>query len=175
MQKATVTLLSIAAAIIGGLTQGAAQEWPTRPVTMVVPFTSGTTSDVVARALVDHLSKAVGKPIIIDNRGGAGGNIGAGMVAKAKPDGYTILLATTGPAATNKLMYRDLAFDPQRDFSNIVLVGKAPVIIVAKATGPIEFTEESDRLCKSKSGQINGGVSWKRDARPYHRQASARA
>ena len=67
---------------------------------MVVPFTAGTTSDVVARALVDDLSKAIGQPVTVDNRGGAGGNIGAAAVAKAKPDGYTILLATTGPAAT---------------------------------------------------------------------------
>ena len=157
MRKTALTLFAYATAIIGGLTQGAAQEWPTRPVTMVVPFTSGTTSDVVARALVDHLSKAVGKPIIIDNRGGAGGNIGAGLVAKAKPDGYTVLLATTGPAATNKLMYKDLAFDPQRDFSNIVLVGKAPVIIVAKATGPIDSLRSLIDYAKANPDKLTAG------------------
>ena len=77
------------------------------------------------------------QPITVDNRGGAGGNIGAAAVAKAKPDGYTILLATTGPAATNKLMYKSLSFDPQRDFADIVLVGKAPVIIVARSNAPV--------------------------------------
>ncbi len=76
---------------------------------MVVPFTAGTTSDVIARGLVEHLATALGQPVVIDNRGGAGGNIGGPLVAKAAPDGYTFLFATTGPAATNKLMYKDTA------------------------------------------------------------------
>jgi tripartite-type tricarboxylate transporter receptor subunit TctC len=88
------------------------------------------------RALVDDLARNLGQPFVIDNRGGAGGNIGAGMVAKAKPDGDTLLLATTGPAATNKLMYKDLPFDSQRDFAPIVLIGKSPVIIVARPICP---------------------------------------
>jgi tripartite-type tricarboxylate transporter receptor subunit TctC len=128
----------LAAAVLACIASAAgAQGWPARPVTMVVPFAAGTASDVVARALVDDLSRAIGQPITVDNRGGAGGNIGAAAVAKAKPDGYTILLATTGPAATNKLMYKSLSFDPQRDFADIVLVGKAPVIIVARSNAPV--------------------------------------
>ncbi|MDB5580553.1 MAG: hypothetical protein JWR80_5729 [Bradyrhizobium sp.] len=141
MKKSMMFSLIAVAPLLCGASQASAQAWPTRPVTMVVPFTAGTTSDVVARALVDHLSKAVGKPVVIDNRGGAGGNIGAAAVAKAQPDGYTILLATTGPAATNKLMYKDMNFDPQRDFANIILVGKAPVIIVGKQGGASSLTE----------------------------------
>lgn len=136
MRHGFITLIAAGIALAGGLAPAGAQQWPTRPVTLVVPFTSGTTSDVVARAMEDHLSKALGQPIIIDNRGGAGGNIGATVVAKAKPDGYTILLATTGPAATNKLMYKTMSFDPQQDLTSIVLVGKAPIIIVAKENGP---------------------------------------
>jgi tripartite-type tricarboxylate transporter receptor subunit TctC len=124
---------------------------------MVVPFTSGTTSDVVARALMDHLSKAIGQPIVIDNRGGAGGNIGAGMVAKAKPDGYTILLATTGPAATNKLMYKTMSFDPQRDFASIVLVGKAPVIIVARPNGPANSLQGLIGYAKANPDKVTAG------------------
>ena len=152
-----LTTLAAAAVLIGSLTQGAAQEWPVRPVTMVVPFTSGTTSDVVARALMDHLSKAIGQPIVIDNRGGAGGNIGAGMVAKAKPDGYTILLATTGPAATNKLMYKTMTFDPQRDFADIVLVGKAPVIIVARPNGPANSLQGLIGYAKANPDKVTAG------------------
>ena len=152
-----VTTLAAAAVLISSLTQGAAQEWPVRPVTMVVPFTSGTTSDVVARALMDHLSKAIGQPIVIDNRGGAGGNIGAGMVAKAKPDGYTILLATTGPAATNKLMYKTMSFDPQRDFASIVLVGKAPVIIVARPNGPANSLQGLIGYAKANPDKVTAG------------------
>ena len=119
-----------------------AQSWPTHPVSVVVPFTAGTTSDVVARALV-------GQPFVIDNRGGAGGNIGAGIVAKAKPDGYTLLLATTGPAATNKLMYKDLPFDSQRDFAPIVLIGKSPVIIVARPDLPARSLKELINYAKA--------------------------
>lgn len=152
-----VTTLAAAAVLISSLTQGAAQDWPARPVTMVVPFTSGTTSDVVARALMDHLSKAIGQPIVIDNRGGAGGNIGAGMVAKAKPDGYTILLATTGPAATNKLMYKTMSFDPQRDFADIVLVGKAPVIIVARPNGPANSLQGLIGYAKANPDKVTAG------------------
>lgn len=152
-----LTTLAAAAVLISSLTQGAAQDWPARPVTMVVPFTSGTTSDVVARALMDHLSKAIGQPIVIDNRGGAGGNIGAGMVAKAKPDGYTILLATTGPAATNKLMYKTMTFDPQRDFADIVLVGKAPVIIVARPNGPANSLQGLIGYAKANPDKVTAG------------------
>lgn len=157
MHTCLTTLATAAAVLISSLTQGAAQEWPARPVTMVVPFTSGTTSDVVARALMDHLSKAIGQPIVIDNRGGAGGNIGAGMVAKAKPDGYTILLATTGPAATNKLMYKTMTFDPQRDFADIVLVGKAPVIIVARPNGPANSLQGLIGYAKANPDKVTAG------------------
>ena len=130
------------ASLVAIQSQASAQAWPTRQVNLVVPFAAGTTSDLVARAFADHLSKAIGQPLIIDNRGGAGGNIGAAAVATAKPDGYTILLATTGPAATNKLMYKHLSFDPQRDFEPVVLVGKAPVIITGKASGPVNSLKE---------------------------------
>lgn len=157
MHTCLTTLATAAAVLISSLTQGAAQDWPARPVTMVVPFTSGTTSDVVARALMDHLSKAIGQPIVIDNRGGAGGNIGAGMVAKAKPDGYTILLATTGPAATNKLMYKTMSFDPQRDFADIVLVGKAPVIIVARPNGPANSLQGLIGYAKANPDKVTAG------------------
>ena len=127
-----------------------AQSWPTHPVSVVVPFTAGTTSDVVARALV-------GQPFVIDNRGGAGGNIGAGIVAKAKPDGYTLLLATTGPAATNKLMYKDLPFDSQRDFAPIVLIGKSPVIIVARPDLPARSLKELINYAKANPDKLTAG------------------
>lgn len=117
--------------------------WPTRPVTMVVPFTAGTTSDVVGRALGEHLSRALGQSFVIENRAGAGGNLGAGAVARAAPDGYTLLLATTGPAATNKFMYESMNFDPERDFVPIVLVGKAPIIVVARPDLPARTLKEA--------------------------------
>jgi tripartite-type tricarboxylate transporter receptor subunit TctC len=154
-----VSALLTAAAAFVAISAGAAlaQNWPTRPVTLIVPFTSGTTSDVVARALLDHVAKAVGATMVVDNRGGAGGNIGAAMVAKAKPDGYTLLLATTGPAATNKLMYKTLNFDPQTDFAPVVLVGKSPVIIVAGPSAPVKSMKELIDYAKANPEELAAG------------------
>jgi tripartite-type tricarboxylate transporter receptor subunit TctC len=134
-----------------------AQTWPTRAVTVIVPFTAGTTSDVVARALSEALAKSFGHPFVVDNRGGAGGNIGAGMAAKAKPDGNTLLLATTGPAATNKLMYKEMSFDPQKDFAPIILIGKSPVIIVARPDLPANSLKELIDYAHANPDKLSAG------------------
>jgi tripartite-type tricarboxylate transporter receptor subunit TctC len=133
------------------------QTWPSRPITLVVPFTSGTTSDLVARALAEHLSSALGQPVVIDNRGGAGGNLGGAMVARAAADGYTLLLATTGPAATNKLMYKAMPFDPQRDFAPIILIGKSPVIIVASRRLEVSSLKELIDRAKANPDKLTAG------------------
>jgi tripartite-type tricarboxylate transporter receptor subunit TctC len=99
----------------------------------------------------------IGKPVIVDNQGGAGGNIGAAAVARAQPDGQTILFATTGPAATNKLMYKNLTFDPQRDLEPIVLIGKSPVIIVAAPAVPAKNLKELIDFLKSNPDKLNAG------------------
>ena len=134
-----------------------AQTWPSRPVTVVVPFLAGTTGDIVARGLVEHLASALGQPFIVDNRAGAGGNIGGAAVAKAAPDGYTLLLATTGPAANNKFMYKNMPYDPQRDFAPIVLMGKSPVIITAKNSLPATTLKELVEYAKANPGKITAG------------------
>lgn len=131
--------------------------WPTRAVTLVVPFTAGTTSDVVARGLAEHLATALGQPVVIDNRGGAGGNIGGAAVAKASADGYTLLFATTGPAATNKLMYKDMPFDPQRDFVPIALVGKSAIIVVARPDAPFSTLKELTEYAKANPNKLTAG------------------
>lgn len=152
-----LVLAAATASLMAFAGHAGAQNWPTRPVTMVVPFTAGTTSDVVARLLADHLSKAIGQPIVIDNRGGAGGNIGGALVARAQPDGYTLLLATTGPAATNKLLYKDLSYDPQRDLAPVMLVGKSPVIIVARPDAPFRTLAEMIDYAKANPDKLNAG------------------
>jgi tripartite-type tricarboxylate transporter receptor subunit TctC len=134
-----------------------AQNWPARPVTVVVPFAAGVTGDIVARGLVDHLSSALGQPFIVDNRAGAGGNIGGNVVAKAAPDGHTLLLATTGPAANNKLIYKNMPYDPQRDFAPIVLMGKSPVIITAKNSLPAKNLKELVEYAKANPGKVTAG------------------
>jgi tripartite-type tricarboxylate transporter receptor subunit TctC len=134
-----------------------AQAWPDRPVTLVVPFTAGTASDVLGRSLAEFLSKELGQPVVIDNRGGAGGNIGGAAVARAPADGYTFLLATTGPAATNKLMYEAMPYDPERDFAPVSLLAKLPVIIVARAGSPISDLAGLIAHAKRNPGKLNIG------------------
>ena len=149
--------LAAAAAVLLSATAASAQNWPSRPVTLVVPFTAGTTSDVIARGLIEHLATKLGQPFIIDNRGGAGGNIGGAAAAKAAPDGYTFLFATTGPAATNKLMYKDMPYDPDRDFAPVVLIGKAPVIVVAKKEAPFSTLKEMVDYAKANPDKLTAG------------------
>lgn len=134
-----------------------AETWPSRPVTMVVPFTPGTTSDVIARSLAQELSAKLGQPFVVENKGGAGGNIGAAFVARAPADGYTILFATTGQAATNKQMYKQMEFDPQRDFAPVVLVSKAPVIITARPDAPYASLKEFIAYAKANPNKTTAG------------------
>jgi tripartite-type tricarboxylate transporter receptor subunit TctC len=124
---------------------------------MVVPFSAGTTSDVIARGLAHELSEKLGQPFVVENKGGAGGNIGAATVARAAADGYTILFATTGQAATNTLMYRQMEFDPQRDFAPVVLVSKAPVIITARPDAPYGSLKEFIDYAKANSNKTTAG------------------
>ena len=135
----------------------AQQTWPSREVKFVVPFASGTTSDILARAVAQHVAGVIGKPVIVDNQGGAGGNVGASSVARAQPDGQTILFATTGPAATNKLMYKNMTFDPQKDFEPIVLIGKSPVIIVARPGVQAKTLKELIEFLKANPDKLNAG------------------
>ena len=152
------SLAVVVAVSVGHAHQAAiAQSWPVRPVTMIVPFTAGTTSDILARSLAQFLTDTLGQPFVIDNRGGAGGNIGAAAVARAPQDGYTLLLATTGPAATNKLMYQNMAFDPEKDFAPIALIGKSPIIITARADAPFSTLQDLIAYARAHPDSLNGG------------------
>jgi tripartite-type tricarboxylate transporter receptor subunit TctC len=131
--------------------------WPNRAVTLVVPFQAGGSADIIARAAAEHISMAIGQSIVVDNRGGAGGNVGAAAVAKAPADGYTIFFGSTGPTATNVLMYKNLSFDPRRDFMPIVLVGKTPVIVVARADAPVASLKELIAYARTNPGQLTAG------------------
>ena len=160
--RATLRALGFLAAILamtfGHAHQTAmAQSWPARPVTIIVPFTSGTTSDILARGLAQYMTDTLGQPFVVDNRGGAGGNIGAAAAARAPQDGYTLLLATTGPAATNKLMYQNMAFDPEKDFAPIALVGKSPILITARADAPFSTLKELIDYARAHPDTLNGG------------------
>jgi tripartite-type tricarboxylate transporter receptor subunit TctC len=152
-----VTLATVAAASLLGAASATAQTWPSRPVTMVVAFAAGTTSDILARSLAQYLTETLGQSFVIDNRAGGGGNIGAAAVARAPQDGYTLLFATTGQAATNKLMYDNMQYDPERDFAPVALVGKSPVLITARADAPFSTLKEMIDYARANPDKLNGG------------------
>ncbi len=133
--------------------------WPARPVKIVVPFAPGGTTDILARAMAPELSKAFGQPFVVENRAGAGGNIGADVVAKSAPDGYTLLMGTVGTHGINKALYRKLPFDPQKDFAPITLVAGVPNVMVvnaekARAAG-INSVADFIRAAKASPGKFN--------------------
>jgi tripartite-type tricarboxylate transporter receptor subunit TctC len=137
----------------------AAQSWPARPVTLVVPFAAGGSTDGVARVIAKELGDKLGQNFLVENRGGAAGNVAGAAVAKAPPDGYTLLLATTGPAAVNKLLYKSLSFDPGKDFTPIVLIGIVPQAIVVAPRMPVSTLKELIDYAKARPGKLNFGNS----------------
>ena len=112
-----------------------AQEWPAKPIKWIVPFPPGGAMDVIARALADSSSKTLGQTIFVENKPGAGGNIGAELVARAEPDGYTMMITSIG-MATNKFLYPKLAYDPIKDFAPVSLIAVVPNVLVTNATQP---------------------------------------
>ena len=131
--------------------------WPSRPVTMILPFSAGGGTDLLARALAELLSERLGQQFVVDNHTGAGGNIGAAFVAKAAPDGYTIMFGTPGPLANNKLIYKALPFDPEQAFVPIVLLAKSPLIIAAKASLPVKDVKELTAYAQANPGALTVG------------------
>ncbi|HYG44835.1 MAG TPA: tripartite tricarboxylate transporter substrate-binding protein, partial [Bordetella sp.] len=119
-----------------------AQSWPTKPVTLVIPFPPGNTADLVARALQDPLGKALGQPVIVDNKPGAGGNIAVQNVARADNDGYTLLLTTGSPLVINPALYQNLPFDAERDFTPVAIVGSIPMVLIARNDLPVNSVAE---------------------------------
>jgi tripartite-type tricarboxylate transporter receptor subunit TctC len=108
----------------------AAQDYPTRPVTLIVPFPAGGGVDAVARIVADKLSHALAQPIVIDNRGGAGGVIGTRLAARAAPDGYTLVMSHTGTTSINPTLYANPGYDPRKDFTPIGLISSTPIVIM---------------------------------------------
>jgi tripartite-type tricarboxylate transporter receptor subunit TctC len=147
-------------AMIGAAMPVAAQTaWPSKPVRIVVPFAPGGTTDILARAVAPELSKVFGQSFIVDNRAGAGGNLGADIVAKSAPDGYTLLMGTVGTHGINKSLYSRMPYDPQKDFAPVTLVAGVPNVMVmntekAKALG-INTVPDFIKYAKAHPGQLN--------------------
>ena len=130
------TLMALIAAIGAGAAPAAAQPYPSRPITLVVPFPPGGSATIIARIIADKMSDALGQQIVVDNRGGAGGSIAARQVAKSAPDGTTLLLAFTGTLAVSPLIFPNVGYDPRKDFAAIGLIGMAPSVLAVNPRCP---------------------------------------
>jgi tripartite-type tricarboxylate transporter receptor subunit TctC len=156
LQKLCALNLALALAIAAFAPARAQEHYPTRPITLVVPLTPGTTMDIQARLYADGLAKRFGSPVVVVNRPGAGTLIGAQTVANAAPDGYTILLTNSAHAILGT-MNRRLPFDPIADFSGICLVGIAPTVVNVAPSLGVHNLREFVALAKAKPGTINYG------------------
>jgi len=136
-----------------------AQNFPAKPVRIVVPFAPGGANDVIARVVAQRLTEPLGQQVLVDNRGGAGGAIGADMVAKSPPDGYTLLLANPGPNAINPVLQPKTPYDPIRDFSMITLMAVSPQVLVVHPSMPVKSVKEFIAMARARPGQINYGSS----------------
>jgi tripartite-type tricarboxylate transporter receptor subunit TctC len=134
-----------------------AQDYPNRPITLVVPYAAGGGLDVLARMLALKLSDRLGKPVVVENRPGAGTVIGAASVAKAAPDGYTIMLGTSSPFAINVTLNKNLPYDPAKDFAPIVLTSNAPFLLLVNPDLPVKSVPDLIKLAKQKPGQLSYG------------------
>jgi hypothetical protein len=132
-----------------------AQTYPDRPIRLVIPFPPGGGSDITGRTIAQKLGEALGQQVVADNRGGAGGNIGTDIVAKAAPDGYTLVMALSGPFSINGSLLGKLPFDPLKDFALITLAGATPNLLVAHPSLPVNTVKELIALAKASPGRIN--------------------
>lgn len=147
-------LLLLAAAAFATPWMARAQDYPNRPVKLVVPFGPGTTTDIVSRVFAEALAKPLGQAVVVENRSGAGGNIGADLVAKSPADGYTIVMGTVGTHAINPGLYRKMPYDAQKDFAPIGFAGYTPTLLVVAANSPHKSLKDL-QAAAAKAGGVS--------------------
>jgi tripartite-type tricarboxylate transporter receptor subunit TctC len=152
MIGATVALATIFWGTVAG-----AQSYPTRAITVIIPFAGGSASDVVSRIMLDKMSKSMGQPIIVENRPGAGGNSGTAAATKAAPDGYTLVGAGSGPIAANATLYKNLGYDPQKELEIISPFAAFTIVVVASTKLPVNSLKELIAYAKANPGKLNYG------------------
>ena len=157
--KWTSTVVTLALAVLLDVigAPAAAQDYPNRPITLVVPFPAGGGNDALARVVAEKMSKTLGQQVVVENRAGAGGTIGTRAVAKAPADGYTILLSYTGTLAINPSLYPNAGIDPRKDFAPIGLIAFLPSVLVVHPSLPVRNTGELIAYAKANRGKINYG------------------
>ena len=146
-------LAVLALALAAGLVQ--AQDFPTKPIRMVVPFGAGTTTDIVGRIMAEGMSRALGQAIVVENRAGAGGGIGSEQVAKSPADGYTLLMGTVGTHAINATLYKKLPYDPQRDFAPVAFPGYTPTLLVVPASSSLKSLKDLSDLARKPGANVS--------------------
>ena len=149
MRRAVATVLLCLAAL------AQAQPYPAKPIHFIVPFPPGGGNDTVARAIAQQLGPDLGQPVVVDNRPGAGGSVGAELAAKSPPDGYTLFLAGVGSHAVNPNLHARLAYDPVRDFTPITLVATAPSVLVVNPAVPARTVAEFTAYARANPGKLN--------------------
>jgi tripartite-type tricarboxylate transporter receptor subunit TctC len=135
----------------------AQQTWPAKPTRIVVPFPPGGSTDVVARLIAQRLVEKLNQPFLVENRPGAGGNIGTEAVAKSAADGYTLAMSTSGPLANNKFLYKNMGYDPEKDLAPVILIGEIPLVIAAHPSVPAKNLKEFVDLARKQPGKLNAG------------------
>ncbi len=154
-------MLALAVAAVSCLTPlpAAAQAWPAKPVRMVIPFPAGGATDIIGRTIAQKLGAALGQQVVVDNKPGAGGTIGADMVAKAAPDGYTILMATSSTHSIGPALNPKMPYDAFKDFAPVAQVANAPSVLVVGSSFPASTAQELVKLLKTNPGKYNFGSS----------------
>src|SRR5262245_62321572 len=159
------SVLLIAASLLASMSpRAAAQDYPARQVTIIVPFAPGGSADIVARMYAQKLSDRLGKPVVVENRAGAGTVIGATAAARAAPDGYTLLMGGSSALAYNVTLHKSLPYDPVRDFVPLAHVAAIPFVLVVQPPLPVQSVADLDKLAKDRPGQL-GFASARRGAR----------
>jgi tripartite-type tricarboxylate transporter receptor subunit TctC len=161
MKKIVFSLMVAASMLMGGMPSASADNYPSRTITMIVPYAAGGPSDVIARIMADGMSKVLGQTIIIENIGGAGGTIGTGRAAAAKPDGYTVLAASMGSLVSAPAVTPNVRYDSVKDFAMVGLTANAPVAVVARKDFPAKDIKEFIAYIKAQGNnvkQAHGGI-----------------
>src|SRR6266704_479634 len=155
MNRAAAALTAALAASLLAALPAQGQQYPNKPIRIVVPFAPGGTSDILARAIGPHLTTAWGQPVIVENRTGANGNVGADYVAKSAPDGYTMLLSDVGALSINPSVYAGMPFDPAKDFSPVVMVSYSPHVLAVHPSVPVGSVKELIAYARANPGKLN--------------------
>jgi tripartite-type tricarboxylate transporter receptor subunit TctC len=140
---------------VGTVAPAIAQDYPTRPITLVVPYAAGGGNDTMARIVADKMSRTLGQQIVIENRAGAGGTIATRQVAKSAPDGYTLVIGGTGTLAVNPTLYANVGYDPRKDFAPIGLIGTSALVVLVHPSVPAKTIRELIDLARKDPGKLN--------------------